>query len=312
VRRPAVSIVVALVALAAACAAEDPPADPPPAKPAKPATAESRKAEVYGDTRWDEDGYRRLDAPKAGEWLARFPEAGETFADWQAERPWVKRPGKETIVLQPLGRLGQEAQAALEAVRAHCAIFFGLATKVADPIPYPDGSFKQQRGQHDAAQLLDHLAAKRPKDALIYAGVCDEDLFVEGLNFVFGLGRGEGLGVYSLIRFGGAKVDPALYRLRSFKLLAHEIGHGFGLAHCIFYGCVMQGANSLAETDGHPVEPCPVCLRKLQAACGLDVKRRWGALADFFDQHGLPDDARWVRARLERLGATKAAAPWKE
>jgi bacterioferritin len=35
---------------------------------------------------------------------------------------------------------------------------------------------------------------------------------------------------------------------RSCKVLAHEIGHMFGLSHCVFFHCLMNGSNSLAES----------------------------------------------------------------
>lgn len=47
--------------------------------------------------------------------------------------------------------------------------------------------------------------------------------------------------------------------------MAHEIGHMFGLRHCIYFSCLMSGSNHLEETNAKPIEFCPVCIRKLQS-----------------------------------------------
>ena len=35
---------------------------------------------------------------------------------------------------------------------------------------------------------------------------------------------------------------------RSCKVLAHEVGHLFGMSHCIYFACVMNLANSATVT----------------------------------------------------------------
>jgi archaemetzincin len=60
-------------------------------------------------------------------------------------------------------------------------------------------------------------------------------------------------------------------------VLEHETGHMVGLAHCIYFNCLMNGSNHLAESDRRPLHLCPVCLRKLQWSIGFDVVARYGA-----------------------------------
>jgi archaemetzincin len=273
---------------------------------------ERRRAELLARGEYVEDGHTRLGAARPAEWLFEHPEPGQTFEEHVASGPLRRTPGRERIVLQPLEPLRPEARAALEAVRQDCALFFGCETTLADPIPIPPETWREDRKQHDAEGILDALAARKPADALVYAAICDQDLFVRGLErFVFGLGRfSAGLGVYSFQRFHHPGVDPTLYVGRAFKLLTHEIGHGFGLRHCIYFRCVMNGANSLPEADGAPFEPCPVCLRKLQHGLGFDVRARWEALAPFFERQGLPAQAEWLRARAAALPAG-AQGPWR-
>ena len=69
---------------------------------------------------------------------------------------------------------------------------------------------------------------------------------------------------------------------RACKVLTHEIGHTLGLTHCVFYECVMNGSNTLEETDEHPLIDCPVCHRKLLFNIGFDPSKRFAALRDFY------------------------------
>lgn len=292
-----------LVLAACAAAAPDGPAPTPAERMA------ARRAELWATGAYDAPGWERMTPPRPGEWLARFPEPGQTFDELCAEA----RPLRGAIVLQPLAPLRPRAQAVLDVVRRHGSVFFGGQVALAEPAPLVTSAFVERRGQYDADQLLEALTAIRPRGAALYAGVADRDLFSAPLNYVFGLGRFHaGLGVYSLARFDGEDVDDALYRRRAVALLAHELGHGLGLHHCIYYRCVMNGSNSLAETDGQPIEPCPVCLRKLAWARGLDVRARWEALAPVLDEAGLAEDAAWVRARLADLKASGKRVPWRE
>src|SRR5207248_9280558 len=94
------------------------------------------------------------------------------------------------------------------------------------------------------------------------------------------------------------QADTSDYRTmmlrRSCKVLAHETGHMFGLAHCIYFNCLMNGSNHLAESDRRPLHLCPVCLRKLQWSVGFDVLKRYGALERVTPADGFTDEAGWL------------------
>ncbi|OAQ67704.2 metalloproteases (zincins), catalytic [Pochonia chlamydosporia 170] len=53
---------------------------------------------------------------------------------------------------------------------------------------------------------------------------------------------------------------------------AHELGHCFGLDHCVYYACVMQGCGSSGEALRQPGYLCPVCLEKVAWGIGSVVK----------------------------------------
>ncbi|ESZ94693.1 hypothetical protein SBOR_4944 [Sclerotinia borealis F-4128] len=93
-----------------------------------------------------------------------------------------------------------------------------------------------------------------------------------------------------------------LYLSRICRTASHELGHCFGIDHCIYYACCMQGSASIIEDARQPPYLCPIDLAKVVKATGADVKERYEVLLDFCTKHG---DAHmfvafgeWIRARL--------------
>lgn len=269
---------------------------------AREAMKKKREA-LWSSRRYDETGFERMAEPRPGEWLHRFPELGQTFDEYKGQCANKRAPGRETILLRPLGPLSPRATAALEPIREFTAAFFQLETRLLHEEPLPDSAFRRERDQYFADALLEHLKKERTDDALILAGIADKDLFASGLpNYVFGLGSfTERVGVYSLTRFtAGAERNEPLFRRRAFQLVAHELGHDLGLPHCTFWKCVMNGANSLVESDSAPTHLCPVCLDKLAWNVGFDRAKRHRDLADVLASEKLDDDAAWEKARAAR------------
>ena len=63
---------------------------------------------------------------------------------------------------------------------------------------------------------------------------------------------------------------------RSCSVMVHEIAHMFGLKHCIYYNCTMNGSNGPFEGVREPDRTlCPVCLIKLQMNVKFDAKLRY-------------------------------------
>ena len=144
-------------------------------------------------------------------------------------------------------------------------------------------------------------------DAYATLGITMDDLYPDpSWNFVFGQASlHEGVGVYSFARYDPRFNDPqarasgTLLLQRSCKVLAHEMTHMFGVQHCIYFHCLMNGSNHLAESDARPMHLCPVDLRKLQESIGFDVVERYRRLLQFYLSAGFTEEASWLSRRLD-------------
>ncbi|MEM2352254.1 MAG: archaemetzincin family Zn-dependent metalloprotease [Thermoproteota archaeon] len=129
-------------------------------------------------------------------------------------------------------------------------------------------AYDKARKQYNSTLLLEHLAAVKPKGYGKCLGIFNVDIYARGLNFVFGeaIPNG-GEALISLYRlrpeFYGDPPDEKLFRARVVKEAVHELGHAFGLTHCINSECVMHFSNSIIDTDFKSIQPCLACQTKL-------------------------------------------------
>lgn len=70
---------------------------------------------------------------------------------------------------------------------------------------------------------------------------------------MFGLASlGGGTGVFSFCRYSpewpGNEHDQGNWIKRAVYTMAHEITHMFGIKHCIYYECLMNGVMSAEES----------------------------------------------------------------
>lgn len=231
-----------------------------------------------------EEGFERLAPPRRGEWRSLFPEKEQTYDDYVARCANRRTAARGALLLQPL-----ETAADLGRMAEYGAAFFGLEARVLPPLPLPEAAHIFPRDQHKSSVILDALAP--PADALILLAITDRDLFAPGKKFVFGESSlDRRVGVCSLARLGGSD-------RRALKLMTHEAGHVLSIAHCVTHRCVMQGANTLEESDGHPYHLCPQDLRKLAWNTGVDPAARYRRLEEVYSKFDWKDEAAWVARR---------------
>jgi len=265
--------------------------------------------------------FEPIPVPHPGDWLAVHAESGQTFEEFVRSGP--NRPDKvrNKIYLQPLGKFPTEAASLVDTLRDYAARYFGMEVAALLPIELTEGAVTTRRNpytQHRqirSTDVLDLLKRNLPADAFCLLAITMEDLYPDpSWNFVFGQASlQERVGVYSFARYDpvfygeprGADYTKIVLR-RSGRVLAHETAHMFGLTHCIYFRCVLNGSNHLQESDSRPLHLCPVCLRKLQYSIGFDVVNRYRQLREFYERVGFEDEARWTAHRLEKLeGAAK-------
>jgi archaemetzincin len=255
--------------------------------------------------------------PAPGDWLSIHKESGQSLAEFGRMPHRVPTTERGTIVLTRLGNVTPEQNRVLALTAMYVETFFGRPVRFApdlDLARIPASAQRESRGfglQVRTSFVLDSLMTpERPPDAFVYVAFSTLDLFPEASwNFVFGQARpAEGVGVWSLARFSeapGADRGDRLLLRRTMRTASHEVGHLLGLPHCIAYECLMNGSNSLEESDARPLELCPVCMAKLCASLGLDSAARMARLANVLDEFGMAREAARER-KMQRLVEGKA------
>jgi archaemetzincin len=264
----------------------------------------------------DAPGFDPIPRPGPHDWLAVHPEPGQSFEEFKESG--LNRPGgsRRIIYLQLLGEFLPDRSPPIEKLREFASAFFDMEVKVLPAISLDKSKFTTRRNPNTGNlqiltdDVLGFLKARVPAEAFCVLAITMEDLYPEpSWNFVFGQASlRERVGVYSFVRY-----DPAFYGeprvpgyetlllRRSCKVLAHETNHMFGLAHCTFFNCLMNGSNHLAESDRRPLHLCPVCLPKLQWSIGFDVLERYRALERVVRADGFTDEADWLSHRTKIL-----------
>jgi archaemetzincin len=264
--------------------------------------------EVNGD-------FESMPSPKPGDWLWISREKGQTFDDFVKANRHQPNPIRHRIYLLPLEHFSLENSPDLKILQEYVESYFNMETVILPAIPLSELDVSKRfhpvilKTQFSGDNILSALTRKLPEDAFCLIGMTMEDLYSTSKNFVFGLaGVKHRVGIYSFARY-----DPAFYHQertedfskillkRTCRVLVHETAHMFGLMHCIYFRCVMNGSNHLAESDARPLYLCPVCFRKLQLSIGFDVVDHYQKILRFYQTVGFEDEAKWVEKRLKKI-----------
>jgi archaemetzincin len=145
--------------------------------------------------------------------------------------------------------------------------FSGFPVRTLEPLEEPREAYDSFRDQYHSTRilaLLEEFVTSNHVDKLL--GVTPIDLYVPGMNFVFGEARCPGrVAVISTARLKPAPVNKRnLFGERVVKEAVHETGHMFGLKHCSEPSCVMYFSERLADTDRKQSNFCRDCDLKLK------------------------------------------------
>ncbi|NIO48202.1 MAG: archaemetzincin family Zn-dependent metalloprotease [Candidatus Aminicenantes bacterium] len=147
---------------------------------------------------------------------------------------------------------------------------FKCKVEIHEEMELPPEAYNKQRNQYFSSYILKklHSFIKPSRQDKVLA-IADEDLYANGLNFVFGEAElGGRFAIISLARlrqsFYGLPENETLFTERTVKEAVHEIGHAFGLRHCPDPDCVMHFSNSLGDTDRKSMSFCSRCEQSLE------------------------------------------------
>jgi archaemetzincin len=255
----------------------------------------------------------KMPNPQLGDWLYVHEEKGQSFQHYKASKPVRPDPIRRYIYLQPIGQFSAEQLSIVRQTADYLRIFFALEVIVKEPISdeiIPSSARRMFDVDHE--QLLtsyifnEILLPQIPDDAVVVMGITTKDLYPSNkMNFVFGQARlKERVGVSSIFRYTDGPLNSTNYDqclTRMIKTSSHEIGHMFSCHHCIHAVCVMNGSNSLWESDSRPNRLCSECLMKLHWNLGFDIPHRLKKLHDFFVLHKLSADRDRAARDLELI-----------
>lgn len=129
--------------------------------------------------------------------------------------------------------------------------------------------FDPARKQYDGNKLLKEIDIRFASDSRKTLGLCNVDLFIPILTFIFGQAFLNGrCGIASSYRLRneryGLKADEKILTGRLRKEVIHELGHTFGLYHCINSLCVMRSSTYVEDIDQKSWSFCAKCRRELE------------------------------------------------
>ena len=157
----------------------------------------------------------------------------------------------------------------LKYVRENLEKRFYLHCEIADSVvEVPVFAYNPQREQYEGEILLKIIRSYSRQKKRITLGVTKVDLYIDALNFIFGLAQCPGTSaVISLCRlypsFYSLTQNEDLLRKRTLTEAVHELGHCMGLKHCKLRRCVMAFSNSIEDTDYKQPIFCDSCRKKL-------------------------------------------------
>ena len=284
------------------------------------------------------EGFKRLPKPRKGDWIASFSQHEDplqTFPQFVNDPNLVDKTSADQIIkvfhlgevadwvdmrfmanlLSSYTGLGVELESV--PIQAHfCVnkgtpsirIESGLGGTMQFETRYSDSEFPNQILVNHIARYASTRLMRASKDSSKpkrrgHAGhiraviiVTSLDMYAPDLNYVFGQGH-HNVGVYSYRRLAG-----------SFRALCHlalhETLHIFGFLHCRYFQCVMNGSNSLAELQRHPLQCCPVELRKLKHIVPhLDLVSRYQSLLAVLSERRVEfqEDLDFITGQLSKM-----------
>ncbi len=146
--------------------------------------------------------------------------------------------------------------------------FFGFPLDIEECSLDLSSFYNPTRRQYDANLILKAIAKVSSPYALKTIGLMRVDIYIPILTYIFGQSILNGsTGIASLYRLRnelyGLKQDNKLLIERFRKVIVHEMGHAFGLIHCLNPNCIMRSSTYVEDLDQKDLEFCYKCKSEL-------------------------------------------------
>lgn len=237
--------------------------------------------------------YTRLSEPEPGDWIAEHPEPSQSIDAYINSSPAVPDSLRKFIYLVPLDQFDSVELSLINITAEYLRAVLDLPVKIKTGISIDDiPSDKKRNGQLNSGYILHDLLIKNlPDDAVGMMAITSSDLYPDDdWNFVFGeANTRERVGVSSFYRYGDASESDSAFNFCLRRLMgttSHEFLHMLSMQHCKTYACVLNGSNSLQESDKKPLLICPLCLEKLNFALNENPSDYFRRLSFFYNKYG--------------------------
>jgi len=152
-----------------------------------------------------------------------------------------------------------------ELIQKQVVSTYGVTCMVINGHDLPERFSVKKMNRIVADSIVSHMD-KMNDGKSIYVGLLDDDICTRARGYqywgIFGYSYKSGC-VISSYRMKDS--DSKLTLIRLMKVTIHEIGHSFGLGHCLTPSCIMNDAEKKISTvDKEEMSICPKCKRVLQ------------------------------------------------
>jgi archaemetzincin len=254
-----------------------------------------------------------LKAPIEGEWLYSHKEKGQDLTQFKNSKSVKPKSNCNIIYLKPIGNFKNLQKKQIEITKEYLEIFFQIKTEILSDVSVniiPKTARRigyESNEQLLASYILDTILKKeKHKNQIALMAISEMDLYPKPeWNYVFGLASYmDRVGVTSVYRFQDENLIQSDFNLclsRLLKISSHEIGHMFGMHHCIAAKCVMNGTNNIDETDGSVVRLCSNCQQKINFNFQFNNNKRLNDLAFFFKKHNLNQELELINLDIGKI-----------
>lgn len=167
----------------------------------------------------------------------------------------------ENIILISFGNFDQHI---LDLAARDVSVEFNIPVKIRDGNLDLSEFYDTARRQYNGTTLLKKVDTTFGSDQEKTIALFRVDLFIPILTYIFGQAYLNGRsGIVSVYRLSneryGLKPDEKILADRFSKEVIHELGHMFGLVHCIDPLCVMRSSTYVEDIDQKNHNLCSNC-----------------------------------------------------